>query len=783
VSVDTHYRTCTLCEAMCGLEIRHAGGEVLSIRGDAANSFSRGHVCPKATALQDVHTDPDRIRFPLRRAATGWERVDWDEALDDVAAGIGRLQREHGNDAVGIYVGNPTVHHLGAMLMIFPLIAALGTRNRFSATSLDQLPQQLAAYQLFGHQALFPVADIDRTDFFLCLGGNPLVSNGSVMTAPGMRHRIRALQARGGRFVVVDPRRTESAAAADLHLAIRPGTDAWLLLAMLNVIFAEGLADLGNVAGFTDGLDALADLAAPFHTEQAAAITGIAPEQIAQLAHDFARAGRALAYPRVGICQQAFGGLAAWLVYALNIVTGNLDREGGMMFTTPAADPLPLAAAAGLKGSFDAYRSRVSGLPEFSGELPASCLAEEIETAGEGQIRGLIVHAGNPVISAPNGRRLERALPELELMVCFDFYVTETSRHAHYILPPASPLETAEYDLALSLLAVRNVAHFSPPLFPPPDGARHDWEALAGLTARLHAGRGVRGRAVGLAFTAAVDRLGAEGVLDLLLRSGPYGAGAAVTRGLDHALSSTTPTRIAKRGVSALAARTPLRNVLAQPASHHPGRLGLTLATLKAHPHGLDLGPLERRLPGRLFTPDKRIRLVPEIYLAEVDRLRAGVAAPEATTGPDELILIGRRHLRSNNSWMHNSARLVKGKPRCTLMIHPRDAARRGLADGDGAAVSSRVGVIALPVEVTEGIMPGVVSIPHGWGHDRDGTGWHTARAHAGVSANDITDEHLLDGLTGNAAFNGVPVEVRALTAAEAVAEAGAEAERAAAAV
>jgi anaerobic selenocysteine-containing dehydrogenase len=712
-ATSVHYRACTLCEAMCGLEIRHVDGEVVSIRGDEHNHFSRGHICPKGNAIQDIHGDPERIRLPLRRSAGGWERVGWDEALDDIAARVHAIQRDHGRDAVGLYAGNPTVHHLGATLMIGPLFAALGTRNRYSATSLDQLPHMLAAWKLFGHQLLLPVPDIDRTQFFLCLGGNPMASNGSLMTAPGIRHRIRALQARGGRFVVVDPRRTETAAIADEHLFIRPGTDAWLLLALLQVIFEERLAAPGRTSAFLDGLDELARHVEGFTPARAAEITGIPAEDIRRLARELAGAPRAIAYGRVGLCTQEFGGLAAWLVYVLNIVTGNLDREGGLMFSTPAVDPLPLAAKVGLGGSFDRYRSRVSGLPEFSGELPTAALAEEIETAGEAQIRALIVHAGNPVLSAPNGSRLERALPGLELMVCFDFYVNETTRHADYILPPASPLESVEYDLAFSLLAVRNVAHFSPALFDPPPGTRQDWEALAGLATRLLERRGVPGRIAATAFQATVKALGAERLLDVLLRLGPYG-----------------PFRAG-------------------------WRRGLTLKTLKAHPHGLDLGPLVPRLPERLFTADKRIKLVHDIYVADLERLRDG-------RRENGLVLIGRRHLRSNNSWMHNSRRLVKGKSRCTLMIHPADAAERGLDEGATAVVSSVAGEVRLPVEITDALMPGVVSIPHGWGHHRDGLGWSTAAAHAGVSANDVTDERHVDRLSGTAAFNGVPVDVRA---------------------
>jgi anaerobic selenocysteine-containing dehydrogenase len=758
-AAEVHHRVCTLCEAMCGLEIRHQDGVVRSIRGDELNHFSRGHICPKGAALEDVHTDPERIRVPLKRTAGGWEAVDWDEALDDVAGRLIRIQREHGRDAVGLYVGNPSVHHLGSMLMLGPLIAALGTRNRYSASSLDQMPQMLAAWKLFGHQLLFPVPDIDRTQFFLCMGGNPIASNGSLMSAPGIRHRLRDLRARGGRFVVVDPRRTESAEAADEHVFIRPGTDAWLLLAMLNVIFAEGLVRLGRVAAFTDGIEELRDCVAGFEPEQAADVTGIPAQTIRRLARELATAPRAIAYGRVGTCQQEFGALAAWLVYVLNIVTGNLDREGGVMFTRPAVDPLPMVAAAGLSGSFDRFRSRVSGLPEFAGELPTAALAEEVDTPGEGQVRALVVHAGNPVISAPNGARLERALPGLDLMVCFDFYLNETTRHADYILPPTSPLECADYDLALNMLAVRNVAQFSPPLFDPPPGSRQDWQALAGLAGRLM-GRDRTRRAAGWAFLTAVERLGAEGMLDLLLRLGPYGHAASARTLIERATAVRWLPRAAWSPLRTLLRRGPLGILsAAAPGTVREGvpATGLTLAALRKHPHGLDLGPLEPRLPGRLFTPGKRIRLIDEIYVSDLERLRASRNGDGQGNG---LVLIGRRQLRSNNSWMHNSPRLVKGKPRCTLMIHPDDAAARALVDGGTAVVRSRVGVVRLPVEVTDALMPGTVSIPHGWGHHREGTGWSVAEEHAGVSANDVTDDRFVDGLSGNAAFNGVPVEV-----------------------
>jgi len=757
---DAHYRVCTICEAMCSLEVRHENGRVTSIRGDEQSTFSRGHICPKGNALQDVHDDPDRIKLPQRRTADGgWEQVDWDEALDDIAGRLLAIQAEHGRDAVGTYVGNPSAHHLGALIMLFPFVSAFGSRNRFSASSLDQMPHMLAAWKLFGNIGMFPTPDVERTDHFLCIGGNPLASNGSLMSTGGFRHRLRDLHARGGRFIVVDPRRTESAAAADEHHFIRPGTDAWLLLAMLGVIFDEGLEAPGRLAAFTDGIDELRDLVAAFTPADAAGVTGIPADEITRLARELCAAPRALVYGRMGACTQEFGGLVTWLIYVLNIVTGNLDREGGMMFTRPAVDPLPLAHATGFGGSFGDFRSRVSGLPEFAGELPASVMAEEIDTPGEGQIRALVVHAGNPVLSTPNGSRLERALPGLELLVCFDFYLTETTRHADYILPPVSPLESEEYDVALNLLATRNVAQYSEPLFAAPAGSRTDFEALAGLTTRMMIGRGGRQGVRGRILRAVVKRFGASGLLDLGLRLGPYGHPAAawqlIGRGPLRALGLKLPPAV-RVDLEKLPPEVP--------------RTGLTLAELRKHPHGLDLGPLEPRLPERLFTRDGRIQLVHDLYVADLERLR-GQARP-AAAGSGELVLIGRRQLRSNNSWMHNSTRLVKGKSRCTLLIHPDDAQARGLGDGATATVRSRVGEVRIAVECSDAMMPGVVSIPHGWGHHRDGTAWGVAEAHAGVSANDVTDDARVDRLTGNAAFNGVPVEVSAAVVEEAPADA-----------
>jgi anaerobic selenocysteine-containing dehydrogenase len=706
-----HHRTCSLCEAMCGLTVEVESKHVLSIRGDKDDPFSRGYLCPKATALQDIHEDPDRLRAPVRRTSSGWQRVSWKEALDEAAEGLLRVQKSGGQDAVAVYLGNPTVHNLGTLLLGVPFVKALGTHNRYSATSVDQLPHHFAALLMFGHQLLLPIPDVDRTSFFLVLGANPAVSNGSLMSAPGMPLRLKALKARGGRLVVVDPRRTETAQLADSHLFIRPGTDALLLLALLHTLFKERRIHLGRLTPFVEGLDVVERLVQEFSPAVAEGPTGVPANAILNLARDFADAPSAVAYGRVGLSTQEFGGLAQWLLNVLNIVTGNLDRAGGAMFTLPAFDVISTGAS---RGHFARRRSRVRQLPEFGGEYPVAALAEEILTPGPGRISGLVTVAGNPVLSTPNGAQLDRALASLDFMVSVDFYVNETTRHAHLILPPPSPLEHDHYDVVFHLLAVRNTAKYSPGLFAPERGALQDWEIFNGLTARLARRRPLgwlRARGRALALRLATPRR----LLDLGLRTGPYGR------------------RSARR---------------------------LSLRALEAAPHGVDLGPLEPCLPARLFTTEKRIRLAPKELLADVERLRARWLGPvEAPNGG--LRLVGRRQLRSNNSWMHNSLRLVKGPPRCTLLMHPEDAAARGLTHGDAVVVESRVGGISVPLEVSEEMMPGTVSIPHGWGHGRTGIQAAVASAHPGASVNDLTDEMAVDALTGGAAFSGVPVHVR----------------------
>jgi anaerobic selenocysteine-containing dehydrogenase len=708
-----HYRTCTLCEAMCGVEIEHEGERVLAIRGDKDDVLSRGHICPKAVALQDVQNDPDRLRRPMIRSGSEWREVAWAEAYDLVERRIRGVQQAHGRDAVASYLGNPTVHSLGAILFAPGLVRALRSRNRYTATSVDQLPHHVAAQQMFGHGLLLPVPDLDRTDHLLILGANPATSNGSLLSAGDVVGRMKELRRRGGRIVLVDPRRTETADLCDAHHATRPGSDAFLLLAILNVVFAEARTNLGRIEPFTDGLSAIRDLAQRFPPGRVADAVGLPAETIVALARDFAQAERPVAYGRVGISMQEFGGLACWLVNVLNAVTGRLDTEGGAMFAKPAVEVMRIGGALGAR-RLGRFRSRVRGLPEFASELPVAALAEEIETPGPGQVRALVTHAGNPVLSTPNGGRLDRALAGLEFFAAVDSYVNETTRHAHVILPPTGPLEREHYDLVFHVLAVRNTAKYSEALFPRRPDERHDWEILNELTARLALGGAVaRLRARATAFV--LSRLRPRGLVALGLRSGPYGAGFA------------------------------------------PFARGLTLARLLRSPHGVDLGPLAPAFPEGLRTEDRRIHLAPPAFVADVARLETALTA---STPSGSLALIGRRHLRSNNSWMHNSERLVRGRRRVTLEIHPEDARHRGIADGVTVLVRSRVGELRVEAEVTERVRPGVVCLPHGWGHGRPGTRLSVANAHPGASINDLTDDARVDALTGTAAFSGVPVTV-----------------------
>jgi anaerobic selenocysteine-containing dehydrogenase len=718
----TAFTTCPLCEATCGLEITVAHGMVTRIRGDADDVLSHGFVCPKGASLQELHEDPDRLRTPMVREPGGDLRpASWEEAFAEIDRRLPAIRDAHGNDAVAVYIGNPSAHNLSTLVYGRVLLKALRTRNIFSASTVDQFPKQMASALMFGSGATVAVPDIDRTDHLLILGANPLASNGSLLTAPDMRGRLRAIRARGGKVVVIDPRRTRTAREADEHHFIRPGADALLLFALVHTLFAEDLAEPGALAEHVSGLYAVRELAAAFAPETVAATCGIAAPEIRRMARELAGASSAAVYGRIGTTTQRFGTTASWLVDVLNVITGNLDRPGGAMF------PLPATNSAGGRGrgtQFGRWHSRVRELGEIFGELPTACLAEEIETPGEGQVRALITVAGNPAVSTPNSERLTEALETLEFMVSVDVYVNETTRHADVIVPGPSPLQRSHYDLALLGFAVRNVANYSPPALAPDPSIPPEWETLLRLAA-IATGQGPAAdvasidRLIALDVASRMDgdpeellaavapRVGPERILDLRLRAGPY---------------------------------------------------DLTLADLEAAPHGIDLGPLRPRVPEILRTPSGKVELAPEALVADVARLHEALAEP--VNGG--MVLVGRRDLRSNNSWMHNLPKLVRGKVRCTAHVHPGDAQRLGLADGEDAVVRSRTGAIVVPVEVTEDVMPGVVSIPHGWGHDLPGVALGVAGEHAGTNSNVLADELLLEPLSGTAVLNGIPVELTA---------------------
>ena len=741
----TAYRTCPLCEATCGLELTlDASGAVERVRGDADDVFSRGFLCPKGVSIKELHDDPDRLRTPLRRTADGsFEPCTWDEAFALVAAGLEGVRARGGADAVALYIGNPSAHNMSALLYARALAKGLGTRNVYSASTVDQYPKQLASALLFGTATTVAVPDLDRTDHLLVLGANPLASNGSLMTAPDVRGRLRAIQARGGKVVVVDPRRSRTARAADEHVPIRPATDALLLIAMVAVLFEEELAAPGRLEPLCDGLGELRGLAAPFAPERVAAATGVPAETIRRLARELAAAERAVVYGRMGTTTQTFGTTASWLVDVLNVLTGNLDREGGAMF------PLPAVGGSNSRGEpgrgrgarTGRWSSRVRGLGEVFGELPVACLAEEIETPGDGQVRALITLAGNPVVSTPNAGRLDGALASLDFIVSVDLYVTETSRHADVILPAPSPLERAHYDLALYGFAIRNVANYSPAVLPMGDGMQDEWRTLLRLT----------GIAVGQGAGADVDAIDDFVALDVLRREAATAGSPVHGRDPAELLAALAPRRGPERLLDALLRTGPYGEGFGRDPD------GLSLAALEAAPHGIDLGALQPRLPDALRTASGRIELTPPALVADVERLHAALDAP-AEDGA--MVLIGRRDLRSNNSWMHNLPLLVRGPERCTVQVHPDDAARLGLTDGAPARVRSRVGAIELPVEVDDAIMPGVVSIPHGWGHGVDGVGWRVASAHAGANSNVLADELAVDPVSGNAVLNGIPVSL-----------------------
>jgi anaerobic selenocysteine-containing dehydrogenase len=687
---------CNLCEALCGLRVTIDEGRIVDIRGDPDDVFSRGHVCPKAVALKDLHEDPDRLRQPLKRTASGMQPIGWDEAFELVEEQLGRIRKQHGRDAIGFYFGNPSAHSHRAALGVPVLALALRSKNVFSPNSQDANPRLFACLHLYGDPLAVPVVDIDRCDHLLMLGANPAASNGSMWALGDPRGRLQAVRKRGGRIVLLDPRRTETAALSDEHHFVRPGSDAALLMSLLHVLFAERLVDPIAIDGVATGRTALEAAARSFSPERVAPSVGLDAATIRRLARDLASAKRAAVYGRLGLCHGPFGIAASWLVEAVNVVTGNFDREGGVMFPAPAADPRQLTRWF-LPKRHGRWRSRVRALPEFLDALPAAVMAEEMETPGPGQIRALITFAGDPVLTVPNGPRLARALEKLEFHVAVDFYRNETTRRADLVLPPSHVFETGNFDLMLLAFTVRNFVRYSPPVLEAPQGTRDNWDILSELALRLATPRALR---------PALRRLSSrlpEQLMDQLLQRGAY---------------------------------------------------GLTLAQLAAKPHGLDLGALQPSRGKRVRHAGAKVQLAPPLMLDEAKRLEQWLDGEDR----DGLVLIGRRHLRSNNSWMHNLKTLVKGPARAHLLMHPLDAQARGLSDEARARVVSRTGSVEVTVKLTEDVMRGVVSLPHGFGHQ--GGTQRLAEALGAPNANALTDELSVEPVLGCSILTGLSVDV-----------------------
>lgn len=738
---QARYRICPLCEATCGLEFVIDGRKVLSIRGDEKDGFSEGYICPKGVALKELDADPDRLRTPMVREGETWREASWDEAFVTIDRRLNAIIKEHGRNSVGVYVGNPSVHNTGLALYTQALRKALGTPNVFSAGTVDQMPKQVSSALMFGTGLSIPIPDLDRTQYLMVIGANPLESNGSLMTAPNVGERLKRIQKRGGKIVVIDPRFSKTAEMADEHHDIRPGTDAYFLFAMVNVLFADGLVDMGQIAEHVRGLDEVRELAAPFTPEAVAEKCGIAAADIRRLARELANAESAAIHARIGASTQEFGTLANWLPDVIHVLTGNLDRPGGAMFTNPAHGAGNAKGKSGIGKGFRMGRTktRVRGLAEVFSEFPVAVLAEEIEAPGEGQIRAMICIAGNPVRSTLNSGRMERAFASLDFMISLDIYLNETSRFADVILPGLSPLENCHYDMAFAQLAIQEHARFSPAMFDVPEGQQPEWKTMLRLV----------GLITGMGPNADVDLLDDYVMQQMIEREAALDTSPIHGRNTADIMKALEPRRGPERMIDFMLRTGPLGDGFGA----RPGEL--TLATLEANPHGVRIGPLEPRIPDVLRTPTGKIELAPELLVADTARLREKLGAPDPG-----MVLVGRRHLRSNNSWMHNAPLLMGGKARCTMQIHPDDAARLDIEDGQLASVASRVGRIEVAAEVTEDIMRGVISVPHGWGHGAPGTRLGVANAHPGANSNALADEELLDVPSGNAVLCGIPVTV-----------------------
>ena len=737
----THYRICPLCEACCGLEIKVSDGKVSSVRGHEADVLSAGYICPKGVALKDLHEDPDRLRAPLIKRNGKFETATWEEAFAEIDRRLPALIAAHGRNATGIVVGNPSAHKIGLLTYFGKLARALGTKNVFSASTLDQMPKQLASGLMFGHWLSIALPDIARTDYLLVLGANPLASNGSMWTVPDFKGKAKAMQARGGKLVVIDPRRTETAAIADAHHFIRPGSDVFLLAAMVQTLFAENLVTLGNVTDWTVGVEQVSLAVAPFTPEVAAPRCGIPADTIRGLARTLATTPRAAVYGRIGTCTQEFGTLASWLIDVINVLTGHLDVPGGVMFAKSAAFASNTAGQSGIgKGvSTGRHHARVSKAPEVYGELPMTCLSEEIETPGTGQIKTLITVATNPVLSSPDGPRLAKALDTLDFMVSMDIYLNETTRHADVILPGVSPLEDLHYDVAFPQLSWRNHARYSPPVFERAANQPEEWQTLLKLAAI------VQGKGPHVDANVLDDAQFAEDAQRL------FGAHA------DAVIAATAQFKGPQRGLDVALRSGPYGDQFGR----KPEGLNLQKVMASNATGGIDLGELQPRIPEILRTPSGKVELAPALLLQDLKRAVQYLQAPAA-----DLVIIGRRDVRTNNSWMHNLPVLAKGPFRCTALVHPSDAARLNLENGAQAEIRNGERSVQAQVQISSDMMPGVVSLPHGWGHDQPGTQLRVAAQRPGTNLNALLDDQLRDPLSGNAVLGGVAVTMQVLSLA-----------------
>ena len=735
-SIETIHRSCPTCEATCGLvlEVDKRNKRVISVKGDPNDPRSKGYVCAKSPAFQYIYEDPERLRRPVKRVGNKWQEISWDEALDYTASKLIEIRNKHGKDNIALYVGNPTGHEFGVQLYMQLALSMINTERFFSAGSVDQNPKNLSSQIAYGDPWFIAIPDIDNTEFFLCMGANPVVSQGSLFSAPNAKKRIQDLKERGGRMVVIDPRRTETAEMADQHIFVKPGGDAFLLFSMVREIFTQGWVKQNHVLELSDGIDKIEALAAPFTPEVTAPFTGVDPEVLRQLTREFCQASRATCYGRLGLCTQRYGTIASWLCDVIGILTGNLDSPGGMMFPRQATGQTEFTGDP-VEFPHDRWRSKVSDYPEFFGQLPASFMAEEITAPGENKVRAMLTLAGNPVLTVPNGARIREAFSTVDFMACIDIYINETTSMADIILPPTVQLEHSNYDFLFAGTSVRNFARYTPQVFEPEEGTMPQWQIVTELVARMN--DMTMEQADDLVFEGIIDlghkindkldfskeeireklgdKRGPERLLDCMLRTGPYGD------------------------------------------KFHDDSEGLSLKKLKEIPHALDLGPLQPRIPEFLRTDNKRVQLMHPILEKDIQRLTKELAEGAKSNG---MLLIGRRHIRDMNSWLHNIEQYTRGDNRCTLRINPEDAKRIGVADGNEARLRSRVNEVIVPVEVSDELMPGVVSLPHGFGHIYQDSQQSTAQKTPGASCNFVIDDQVLDLPSGTSVVNGAAVEV-----------------------